>query len=402
MTAATRVVADRASVLAEIAAGSAERERAGQDPRVQIELLRDAGLTALTLDSEHGGGGADVVELVEFIIDLARADPIAAHILRAHYWFVEQIKRLPDGPVRDRWSALIADGAVFGNATSERAGSAGARRFATTIRPTDTGWVLSGEKFYSTGTAFADFIAVQATVDDAQGGERLARLIVPVDRAGVSVIDDWDGIGQHRTGTGSTQFTDVVVTADDILGIVDLAAPGAPRIANDAPLLQLFLQALITGILLSVNDDAIELVRGRTRTFDHAPADEPRHDPVLLKTIGEIDAAAHVARAAVLAAARDVEAAFECARQGVIDATLFERASVAAARVKVHVDSVALPTATALFDVGGASSASRACNLDRHWRNIRTITLHNPTSYKAIALGDLAVNGTTLPANGYF
>ena len=216
------------------------------------------------------------------------------------------------------------------------------------------------------------------------------------------MIDDWDGIGQHRTGTGSTQFTDVVVTADDILGIVDLAAPGAPRIANDAPLLQLFLQALITGILLSVNDDAIELVRGRTRTFDHAPADEPRHDPVLLKTIGEIDAAAHVARAAVLAAARDVEAAFECARQGVIDATLFERASVAAARVKVHVDSVALPTATALFDVGGASSASRACNLDRHWRNIRTITLHNPTSYKAIALGDLAVNGTTLPANGYF
>ena len=78
------------------------------------------------------------------------------------------------------------------------------------------------------------------------------------------------------------------------------------RIANDAPLLQLFLRALIAGILLS--DIAIGRVRGRTRTFDHAPADEPRHDPVLLKTIAEIDATAHVARAAVLAAARDVEA----------------------------------------------------------------------------------------------
>ncbi|NED68239.1 acyl-CoA dehydrogenase, partial [Streptomyces sp. SID10244] len=61
-----------------------------------------------------------------------------------------------------------------------------------------------------------------------------------------------------------------------------------------------------------------------------------------------------------------------------------------------------LRAATDLFDIGGASSASRSKNLDRHWRNIRTVTLHNPTSYKAIALGDRLVNGTPLPANGYF
>ena len=48
MTAATRVVAHRASVLAEITVGSAERERAGQDPRAQIELLRDAGPVSYT------------------------------------------------------------------------------------------------------------------------------------------------------------------------------------------------------------------------------------------------------------------------------------------------------------------------------------------------------------------
>lgn len=401
MTAATRVIADRAAILAEIGGGAADRERAGLDPHAQIDLLRDARLTALTLDVEHGGGGADVVELIDFIIDLAHADPIVAHILRAHFWFVEQVKRIPDDPVRDRWSAEIADGKIFGNATSERSGAAGARAFATTLRQTDDGWSLRGEKFYSTGTSFADYIAVQASAREGLSTERIARLIIPVDRAGVSVIDDWDGIGQHRTGTGSTQFTDVAVSTDDILEFVDLTAPDTP-IANDAPLLQLYLQALIAGILLSVTDDAVSLIRSRTRTFDHAPAAEPRHDPVLLKAIGEINAAAHVSRVAAVAAAAEVEAAFECARRGVHDRELFARASVAAARVKVHVDHVALPTATALFDVGGASSASRARNLDRHWRNIRTLTLHNPTSYKAVALGDLAVNGTGLPANGYF
>ena len=401
MTAATRVLTDRAGVLAEIGSSAADRERNGENPHAQIELLRDAGLTALTLDTAHGGSGADVVDLIDFIIDLAQADPIVAHILRAHYWFVEQVKRLPDGPQRDRWSAEIAASKIFGNATSERTGTAGSRRFATRLAPIDGGWLLTGDKFYSTGTAFADYVAVQASVGDAHA-DTIARLLVPVDRPGVIVVDDWDGIGQHRTGTGSTHFSDAQVTVDDILTITDPTSADVPPTVNDGPLLQLFLQALITGILLSVTQDAVDLLASRTRTFDHAPADDPRADPVLLQTIGEIDAAAYVARSAVLAAARDIEAAFGPAREGRIDDELFARAAVSAARVKVHVDRIALPAAAALFEVGGASSASRHRNLDRHWRNIRTITLHNPTSYKAVALGDLAVNQTALPANGYF
>ena len=70
--------------------------------------------------------------------------------------------------------------------------------------------------------------------------------------------------------------------------------------------------------------------------------------------------------------------------------------------VKVHLDRVALEAATALFDVGGASASSRGRNLDRHWRNLLTLTLHNPASYKASALGRLLVTGEPLPTNGYF
>ncbi|WP_439030942.1 acyl-CoA dehydrogenase family protein [Gordonia terrae] len=401
MTAAARVVTDRRDVLAEIAAGAAERERLGQDPREAVALLRRSRLTALTLDSKAGGGGAGSVELFEFIIDLARADPIAAHILRSHYWFVEQVERLPVGPIRTRWSERVAAGAIIGNASSERGVTAGSRQYATQLTPDGNGWRLRGEKFYSTGTAFADYVAVLAVAPDALR-PRLVKVVVPVDREGVDVVDDWDGIGQHRTGTGTTLLNDVRVTADDILEFVDLAGEDTPPVANDGPLLQLFLQALIAGILLSVADDAVGLLTSRSRTFEHAPSPTPRLDPILLESIGEIDATAHVARDAVLSAARQVETANALARRGVIDVEQFAQASLAAARVKVHVDRIALPAAAALFDVGGASSASRTRNLDRHWRNIRTITLHNPTSYKAVAIGDLRVNGTPLPGNGYF
>jgi hypothetical protein len=50
----------------------------------------------------------------------------------------------------------------------------------------------------------------------------------------------------------------------------------------------------------------------------------------------------------------------------------------------------------------GASATQSVCNLDRHWRNVRTISTHNPTFLKASAIGDHVVNGTAFPANAYF
>ena len=65
-------------------------------------------------------------------------------------------------------------------------------------------------------------------------------------------------------------------------------------------------------------------------------------------------------------------------------------------------DDVAPEAATRLLELGGASAASRQRNLDRHWRNIRTITLHNPVAYKARVIGENLLHDTPIPANAYF
>jgi hypothetical protein len=36
-------------------------------------------------------------------------------------------------------------------------------------------------------------------------------------------------------------------------------------------------------------------------------------------------------------------------------------------------------------------------SLDRHWRNARTVSSHNPVIYKARIVGDWAINGTEPP-----
>lgn len=387
--------AERALLLADIAAGAAERERLCVDPRAQVGALCASGLTALGLDEALGGPGGSVRDLLLFVIELAEADPVVAHILRSHFQQTQLIRRLPPGPKRERWARQILNGAIFGNASSERAGAVGTDDYATVLTEDGDGWRLSGEKQYTTGTAYAHWVQVVARIGDGA----LARINLPVTREGIEILDDWDGIGQHRTGTGSTRFTRVRVTEDDVVRVTD---PQHRPVGGDSAFLQLYLQAVMAGVLRAVAGDAVALLRGRTRTFEHAPTPDPTRDPLLLEVIGRLSAAAFAAEAAVLAAAGDIDAAYAGERAGEPSPAQFARASLSAARVKVHVDEVALKAAAAVFEVGGASAASRARNLDRHWRNIRTLTLHNPAVYKSVAVGDLLVNGTRLPSNGYF
>ncbi|MEU6128156.1 acyl-CoA dehydrogenase family protein [Saccharopolyspora sp. NPDC047091] len=387
-----------AGLIAEIAAGSAERAAQDRNPHEQIDLLRRARLGAITLPVSEGGPGASVRDLLSVVIDLAEADPNVAHALRAHFWQVNELLRaLPPGPRRQHWLDEVRAGKFFGNANSERGGrAAGAFSFATGLTRTADGFRLNGEKFYSTGTLFADHIGVSAQLDE----NSVAAVLVPVDREGVTVLDDWDGIGQTRTGTGTTVFDDVSIAEHEVIDV--RVTDGSPRPSSDVAQLQLYLQAIVAGILRSVATDAAALIRGRTRSFQHAPTASPADDPILHAEVGRISSAAYVAEAAVLAAADEIDAAYRSERLGAPDRELFTAASLAASKVKVHVDAIALQAATDLFEVGGASSASRSRNLDRHWRNIRTLTLHNPTAYKAAVVGDVTINGSPLPVNGYF
>lgn len=376
-------------LLADIGAGAADRERRDEGPFDQVAAVAAAGLGALSLPVAEGGHGATVREVLGFVIDLAEADPVVAHVLRTHYSQVLRFLVLDDPVVRERWLDEVRAGKVFGNAISETGTvSAGNHDFTTTLAAVDGGWTLSGVKYYSTGTLYSDWISVAARV----AGDRVATVIVPVDREGVSVVDDWDGMGQRRTGTGTTRFDRVTVHPEEFLSV---RPRHEPRGATDVPFLQLYLHAVVAGILRSVASDAAGLVRSRTRTFDHAPAPRPVDDPILQETVGRLAATAWIAESAVLCAADAVTAA-------AADQAAGPAASYAVSAVKVHLDRVATDAATALFDVGGASASSTAKNLDRHWRNLRTITLHNPASYKATALGRLAISGDPLPVNGYF
>jgi transcriptional regulator of acetoin/glycerol metabolism len=66
--------------------------------------------------------------------------------------------------------------------------------------------------------------------------------------------------------------------------------------------------------------------------------------------------------------------------------------ATAIATAKVAATRNGLELCSRLFEVTGARSTHASLRLDRHWRNLRTQTLHDPVDYKLHELGDWALN----------
>jgi len=387
-------------LIAAIGEGTLERERTGERPFAAIELAREQRLGALRIPAADGGGGASLRELFAVVIALATADVNVAHILRGHFAHVEDRLRLGIQE-RERVVALALSGKIVGNASTELGSTpAGAFTWKTKLTKDGDGYRLNGRKYFTTGTLYADYAEVLAS--DPEGATVI--VLVPTDRAGVTVLDDWDGFGQRATGTGTAIFDDVAVTADETL---QFAPPDAdtepPALYHSGAFFQLYVTALEVGVLHALRADAVAHVHQRSRSFAWAPNPSAPDDPLLQREIGEIASAAFAAEATVLAAADALAAAYDADVAGTDpNLELAHEASLQAATAKVVVDALAQKSASQIFDVGGASVVRETHLLDRHWRNIRTLASHNPASYKAQAIGAYYTRGTKLPGSGYF
>jgi alkylation response protein AidB-like acyl-CoA dehydrogenase len=376
-------------IFARIAEGAVRRETDRALAHTEVGWLRDAGFGALRVPVEHGGLGATVRQQFRLLVDLAAAESNLPQALRVHWWFVEDQRLSPDPERGARWLRAVADGALVGNAITEP-GVGAIDRYRTALTRDGESYRLDGTKYYSTGSLFADHIAVAADLD----GERVS-VLVDADAPGVAQRDDWDGFGQRTTASGTTEFTRVRVHQDRILG----AGYGSAGKGYGTGYLQLVQLSVLAGIAARAAADAAEWVRERTRTFTHAAADLPRHDPLVQQVIGRLSSVAFTARTVVLAVADLYDELLDgAARTGdEPDERLVDAAELAAAQAQATLIPLVLDATTQLFEVGGASVVSERLRLDRHWRNARTVSVHNPLIYKLQAVGAHVLNGDELP-----
>ncbi|MFI7099135.1 acyl-CoA dehydrogenase family protein [Streptomyces sp. NPDC050161] len=380
---------------ARLRADAAALEARRELPYRGVELVRDSGLGALRVPVEHGGRGGSLAALFRTVVDLAEADSNVAQALRPHFGFVELLISQGTGTERERWFPLVAGGALFGNAASER-GTAHPGEIRTRITADGEHFRVDGTKFYSTGSLFADYVVAIALDDE----ERRVRVVLPRDREGLELADDWDALGQRTTASGTTRLRGVRAYADEVA--VDATA--RQRRTHLGPYYQLYLAAVHTGIAKAAVADAVEYARDKARPVQHAGVARAVDDPLVQHTVGSIAALGYAAEAAVLRAADALDEALavrgEDGVAGLPDA--LHDAAVQVSQVQVVAARAALDAGERLYDVGGASATLREHHLDRHWRNARTLASHNPVAHKARVAGDWLLNGTPPPLNGFF
>ncbi|KQP50137.1 acyl-CoA dehydrogenase [Pseudorhodoferax sp. Leaf274] len=376
------------ALLPQVAEGAAARESARALPYALVRQIAEAGLLTFRIPQAYGGPGGSIHDVVRFLVDLAAVDSNIAQALRPNYGFIESLLAGNDEAARQLWFGRLLAGHILGNGGLERGGAHGSTA-ARILRDGDH-YRVNGTKYYSTGALYADWITSLAL--DADGKE--TAFFVPRGRAGVALVDDFDTAGQRLTASGTTRFTDTQVLAGEVRSGHFSREKRNPV----TPLYQLILAAVEAGIARNALADAVHFAQKHARPIRHSSAQASVDDPYVREAVGQIAAQAYAAEATVLRAASALDAAW--AEQ--LSEEALTRASVEIAQAQHFAVAAALQASELAFDVGGASATDRRHNLDRHWRNARTVANHNPRQWKAAAAGAWHLKGEPPPTTGAF
>ena len=365
---------------------SALRDRERRLPHAELELFSRSGLWAISVPKAFGGAGVSYVTLAQVIARIAQADGSLGQIPQNHFYALEVLRVNGTPEQQQRLYAEVLAGRRFGNALAEL-GTKTAHDRSTRLSREGDGYRINGRKFYSTGALYAQRIPTSVIDDD--GIQRLA--FVPADAPGLQVIDDWSGFGQRTTGSGSVVFDNVWVAAADVVAFQSAFERPTPV----GPLAQILHAAIDTGIARAAFEDALHFVRTRSRPWVDSGHDKAVDDPLTLKSFGQLSIRLHASEALLERAGEFLDQAAAATPE-----TAAERvaaASIAVAEARAISTEIALAASTTLFELAGSQATLAEHNLDRHWRNARVHTLHDPVRWKYHAVGAYRLNGT-LPA----
>ncbi|MHC9045302.1 acyl-CoA dehydrogenase family protein [Microbacterium saperdae] len=346
-------------------------------PKSFFTRLAAAGFGRIRVPVAEGGLGGDVLDLLDAFVAIAAADSNLAQSWRTHVLATERHVKSPAGPLRDRWISRVAAGAIIGGGWTEADGS-GPDVFTTRLSTASGSPTLTGRKFYSTGSRYADWLEYSAVDDDGDLVIAALRTGAP----GVTLLDDWTGFGQRATASGTTVLDDAPVDPDDIAPF-DTQHLGTPG----------WQQLMLLGVLVGIGEATRAAAEELVSLIDRAHGGSPilvlegygRISALVASaraSLGEIGRLTEIAHQAIIAGADDAEELADDAVNAVFQAqaVMVEQIIEAADRL------MALPAQ--LDDVAETQELRSALRLDRFWRNAQTLSTHNPVLHRLRAIAD--------------
>lgn len=382
--------AEALSVARELAAvlkrDSALRDRERRLPHDELELFSRTGLWGISVPKAFGGAGVSNTTLANVIAVIAAVDSSLGQIPQNHFYALEVLRVNGSPQQKQRLYEEVLAGQRFGNALAEL-GTKNAHERTTHLAKAEHGFRITGRKFYATGALYAQRIPTSVVDDD--GIQHLA--FVPRDSDGLTVIDDWSGFGQRTTGSGSVVFDNVFVAAEEVIPFQS----AFERPTTVGPLAQILHAAIDTGIARAAYEDALHFVRTKTRPWIDATTDIASEDPLTLKSFGHLSVRLSATEALLERAGEFLDRA-----QANPTAETVAAASIAVAEARALSTEISLAAGSTLFELAGSQATLAEHGLDRHWRNARVHTLHDPVRWKYHAVGNYYLNDENPPLRG--
>ena len=373
-------------------AGLARREAALRDrerrlPWQELELFTRLGLGGIGIPRAYGGAQVSHVTLAEVFRVICAADPALGQIPQNQFGLLSVIDNVASPAQKRKLFRGILDGRRLANAGPER-NTRHTLELKARVRRDGDGYRVSGEKFYSTGALFAHWVAVKAIDEE----ERAVMLFVERGAPGLRIVDDWSGFGQRTTASGTVLLDEVPVAGDMLIHNGLLAE--IPSLQGAVS--QLIQAAIDAGIARGILAETVQQVRRHARPWIDANQQHAWEDPYTIQQVGDLRIRVRAAEAVLDLAADAIEAALAAPDEESVAA-----ASIAVAEAKVLTTEAALLAANRLFELVGTRSTLEELNLDRHWRNARTHTLHDPVRWKYHAIGNYQLNGVKPPRHAW-
>jgi len=357
-----------------------ERDERGGTPKAERDALRDSGLLSLVIPQAFGGQGASWHDTFAVVREFARVDSSIAHVFGFHHLMLATV-RLFSRP--DQWQPWFEQTArkqwFWGNALNPL-------DTRTVVKHFDGWCAFSGKKSFCSGASDSEMLIASA-VDERAGGKLLIAAI-PSGRTGISLHSDWNNIGQRQTDSGSATFERVRVEHNELL--LDPGPLSTPFAALRPLIAQLHFANLFLGIAEGAFEEARQYTLKESRPWFRSSAASSAEDPYVLRHYGEFWVGLESVRLLIERAARQLDAAW--AREHALTAQERGDLALAIGTAKVAASRHGLDICNRLFEVTGARATHASLRFDRHWRNLRTQTLHDPVDYRIHELGEWALN----------
>ncbi|MFV0265359.1 MAG: SfnB family sulfur acquisition oxidoreductase [Kluyvera sp.] len=371
------------SIAHEIAAylqpGASERDLSGVVPPEVVNTFSNSGLWGITVPREYGGAEVSAATLAAVIAIISAADPALGQIPQNHYCLLEDIRLQGSDEQRRYFFELALSGYRFANALSETGGKT-VQDIQTRLTRTAEGLRINGRKGYCTGSLYAHWLGILAL--DEEGKAQLA--FVPRGTLGLTVVNDWACLGQRTTSSGTVLVDNLYVEPFNL--IASGKSYETPTLAG--PFAQLTTAAIDAGIARAALNDTVSFVNQYARPWIDAGVERAGDDPLTIYQIGVLDSRIAAAEALLEQAGKVLDRYKHHQTEETV-----ALASLAVARAKIFTTEAALEAASRLFELGGTRSTHPRYNFDRHWRNGRVHTLHDPVRWKYHLLGNWVLNG---------